>query len=284
MERSFTLLASGYGTVEGPTVNAQGDLYFTDPLDGGVYMRTAAGEVRVVVPKRKGVGGTCLHRDGGIVISGRDLTHVRDGESRILLGREHYESVGLDPATSFNDIHADDRGRVLAGAVWGGSFGGEVQGALVLVDAPGRARVLYDGVHGSNGVALDWRSRRLYQSSTYDQRIIVSEEAGDSYRKVDEISTAGVPGYPDGLALDEEGRLWVAFHQSPAVVCFDSSGRPLERLDAPAHGVTSLCFAGEDLRDLIVVTADNAETPELRGSIFRTRVEVRGAPVGVAAI
>ncbi|MDB5446585.1 MAG: hypothetical protein JWQ97_1902 [Phenylobacterium sp.] len=284
MEKSVALLASGYGAVEGPTVDDAGDLYFSDPIDGGVYRRTAAGEIELVVPKRRGVGGLCLHRDGGVVVSGRDVSHVHDGESRILFGRDDYAALGLDPATSFNDIHADDRGRVLAGAVWGGAFDEHAKGALVLVEAPGRGQVIYDGVVGSNGIALDWKRRRLYHCSSYDQRIIVSEAAGDSYRKVEEISTKAVPGFPDGLALDDQGRLWVAFHRSPAVVCLDPAGRLLERLVLPSHDVTSLCFGGADPQDLIVVTGDNADTPALRGCVFRCRVDVRGAPVGVAGI
>jgi sugar lactone lactonase YvrE len=48
--------------------------------------------------------------------------------------------------------------------------------------------------------------------------------------------------------------------------------------------VTSVCFAGDDRRDLIVVTADNRDDPERKGSIFRTRVDVAGAPVPPARI
>jgi len=46
--------------------------------------------------------------------------------------------------------------------------------------------------------------------------------------------------------------------------------------------VTSLCFAGSDRRDLIVVTADNTEDPERKGTIFRLPAADVGA-VGVPA-
>jgi sugar lactone lactonase YvrE len=52
----------------------------------------------------------------------------------------------------------------------------------------------------------------------------------------------------------------------------------------PARVVTSLCFAGNDRRDLVVVSADNTEAPERKGSIFRTRVAVAGAPVHPARL
>jgi len=279
MDVSFTLLASGYGTAEAPTLDGEGGFYFSDPIDGGVYHRDAAGEVRVVVPKRRGVGGICLHADGGLVISGRDVTHQNGGEARILFGRDHYAATGLDPATSFNDICADERGRVLAGAVWGGVFDENSKGALVLVDEEGRGRVLYDGVVGSNGLALDRARRRLYQCSSFNRRIIVSEPHGDAYRKVGEIPTDAAPGFPDGLKLDDQGRLWIACHRADSVVCLDFDGRLLDRIKTPASDVTSLCFAGTEHPEMIVVTANHAERPELRGCIFRTSVDVRGAPV-----
>ncbi len=48
--------------------------------------------------------------------------------------------------------------------------------------------------------------------------------------------------------------------------------------------VTSVCFAGDDRRDLVVVTADNRDDPERGGSVFRTRVDVSGAPVHPARV
>src|SRR5205807_631645 len=53
-------LASGYGLVEGPTVDGDGNLYFSDVLGGGVYRRHPDGEIATVVPKRRGVGGVVL--------------------------------------------------------------------------------------------------------------------------------------------------------------------------------------------------------------------------------
>ena len=39
----------------------------------------------------------CLHADGGLVISGRDVMHVRDAEQRVLLGE-------MDGVAGFNDL------------------------------------------------------------------------------------------------------------------------------------------------------------------------------------
>ena len=101
-------LASGYGLVEAPTVDEDGNLYFSDVLGGGVYRRAPGGDITTVVPKRRGVGGIVLHADGGIVVSGRDIVHVREGENRRLLA--------VDGVLGWNDICADSAGRVYARA------------------------------------------------------------------------------------------------------------------------------------------------------------------------
>ena len=54
-------LAYGYGLLEGPRVDENDNLYFSDVPNGGVYRRAPNGEVTTVVPKRRGVGGIALH-------------------------------------------------------------------------------------------------------------------------------------------------------------------------------------------------------------------------------
>src|SRR6185369_9388962 len=100
---ALELVTSGYRTVEGLTVDTDHSLYFTDINNGGVRRIDPQGAVELVVPKRKGVGGTALHADGGVVVAGRDISHIKDGRTRIIFGPEHYAANGLPPdVNSFN--------------------------------------------------------------------------------------------------------------------------------------------------------------------------------------
>src|SRR6516165_6572316 len=98
-------LAFGYSLIEGPRLDADGALYFSDVHNGGIRRLSADGSIDVVVPKRRGVGGISLHADGGIVISGKNICHVRDGKTRILYER--------DDVGGFNDLYVDAQGRVI---------------------------------------------------------------------------------------------------------------------------------------------------------------------------
>ena len=279
------LVASGFGIVEGPTIDGEGDLYFSDVSRGGVYRLTPDGRVDAVVPKRKGVGGVCLHADGGIVVTGRDVSHVKDGLSRVLLTREEAAALGGTGAVGgFNDLCADAHGRILVGTVRLDEHGNRLEGELLLVTGEHEARVLYGGVDGCNGVAIG-PTGDIYHCASVAREVIVSRFMdSDNVEIVQRLSTGAADGMPDGLKLDVEGYFWIAFYQGGSVGRFSSDGTLAHRIAIPAHDVTSLCFAGVDSCDMFIVTEDNENDPALGGSIFRTRVTVQGAPVYPARI
>ena len=68
---------------------------------------------------------------------------------------------------------------------------------------------------------------------------------------------------PDGLAVDVEGCVWVAAYGGGCVSRFYADGRLDRHLEVPATEVTSLCFGGDDGRDLYIATAGNQD-PALR--------------------
>ena len=76
------------------------NLYFSDVTNGGVYCRAPSGEISTVVPRRRGVGGIALHADGGLVISGKNVCHVKDGTTRILFSAT---------ISRFNDLFTDSK-------------------------------------------------------------------------------------------------------------------------------------------------------------------------------
>jgi gluconolactonase len=272
-------LASGYGLVEGPTDDGAGGVYFSDVLGGGVYHLFADGRVETVVPKRRGVGGIALHADGGVVVSGRDLVHVRGGATRTVLH--------VDGVAGWNDLCTDAQGRVYAGALRFAVFDPRaeaVPGECWRVDAEGIGTALFGGIVHANGVAVSSDGRALWLSDTRRNVVVIHDLSPDG-RAVDrrEIRVEG-GGSPDGLALDEAGCAWVAIAGGGRVDRLTPEGRVDRSFSVPARVVTSLCFAGTERRDLVVVTADNAEDPARRGTIFRGRIDVAGAPVHPARV
>jgi D-xylonolactonase len=271
-------LASGYGLVEGLRVHADDHLYFSDVIEGGVYRRSPEGEIEPVVPKRRGVGGIVLHADGGVVVSGRSVCHVRDGHTRVLLEIE---------GAAFNDLVTDSAGCVCVGSLRSSAFlqGGERQpGELYRIDAEGRGVALYRDVSLSNGVGFSPDGRILYHSDTGRNQILAHDVTDEGRCRDRRVLATPPRGAPDGLAVDSEGFVWIAAYGGGCVFRFASDGSLDRRVEVPAHRVTTLCFGGADRRDLYIASADNTDDEALGGSIFRTRAPAPGLEVPLARV
>ncbi len=271
-------LASGYGLIEGPREDRDGHLYFSDVTNGGVYRRAPDGSVETVVPKRRGVGGIALHRDGGVVISGKNICHVKDGETRIVFA--------VDGVPGFNDLYTDRAGCVYVGSLRSDPFaeGEQIPGELYRLRPGGGSEELYGDVGLTNGIGFSPAGDLLYHSDSAIPAVTVADVGADGKVSGKRIFAPIERGIPDGLAVDEEGGVWVAIYGDSGALRFAPDGSLAQRVDVPAVSVTSLCLGGADLRDLIIVTADNSEAAERKGTIFKTRVDVPGLRAPLAAV
>ncbi|HUE39334.1 MAG TPA: SMP-30/gluconolactonase/LRE family protein [Candidatus Binatia bacterium] len=271
-------LAYGYGLVEAPRVDDGGSLYFSDAIGGGVYRRSPDGEITIVVPKRRGVGGLVLHADGGVVVSGKNVVHVRDGETRVLLE--------VEGALGFNDLTTDREGRVFVGSLRSSAFesGPRVPGELWRIDGERRATEVYRGIEFANGVGFSPDYRTVYHSN-YSEAYVLAHDLDDSGAGVNRRVFARMPkGNPDGLAVDESGAVWVALGSGGGLARFSPRGELLSVVEVPSPFVTSLCFGAPDRRDLYVTTLENGEDPARKGTIFRTRSDVPGLVTALARV
>ncbi len=270
------MLASGYGLVEGPRADDRGNLYFSDVHGGGVHRRRPDGTIETVIPKRRGVGGIALHADGGLVVSGRNICHVLDGETRIVFAPD---------APGLNDLIVDRDGAVICGTMRSDPFstdGPRTTGECWRVPADGEANELYDDIALTNGIGFSPDGTILYHADT--TRGVWAHDYADGVASGRRLFAAdGL--MPDGLAIDEAGTVWVAdVSGSGSVRGYDPSGTEVGRIAVPARMVTSVSFGGIDRRDLYIVTGDNTDDPERRGTIFHTRAEVPGVPIPMARV
>jgi sugar lactone lactonase YvrE len=167
----FDTLCFGYGLIEGPREDGAGNLHFSDVTNGGVYRRSADGTITTVVPRRRGVGGIALHASGGLVISGKDVCHVREGETRVLLTRESVGCIG------FNDLFTDSAGRIVVGSLRSDPFadGPRTPGSLYRVELDGRVSELYGDIGLTNGIGLSPDGRTIFHADTSAAAIVAHD-------------------------------------------------------------------------------------------------------------
>lgn len=277
-------VATGYGLIEGPVWDPARGLYFSDVLNGGVYLLDRSGNVSPAVPKRRGIGGMALHASGGLVVGGRDIAWVSlaNGDTRSLLSLE-----AIPGSTGFNDLTTDTAGRIYVGSLAFRVFGGEAPkpGHLHVIDLDGRMRTISDGILLTNGLGFSPDGRRLYHSDARASLVRVYDVGSDGEIGVwKTFASLGDNGVPDGLKVASDGSVWVADAHGGRVAVFNADGTHREDIAVPLPMVTSLCFGGDDLRDLYIVTGSRGGPHDNCGSIFRMRAGIAGLTLPPARV
>lgn len=277
-------LATGYGLVEGPVWHDTLGLLYSDVPNGGVFRVAKDSSVSQQVPKRRGIGGMALHADGGLIMGGRDIVLSDiDGTNmgELLAGADTEAGVG------FNDLTTDSAGRIYVGDLGFKVFGGgePKPGFLHVIDLDGSTRVISDGIMLTNGMGFSPDGKRLYHS----------DARADVVRVYDVLADGSVSGWkpfatiqkgetPDGLAVAADGSVWVALAHGGAVAVYEPDGTLRERVPVPLPMVTSVCFGGDDLQDLYVVTGSRGGPRENCGSVFVMRAPVAGLALAPAKV
>jgi sugar lactone lactonase YvrE len=269
------VLARPHSLLEGPRFGVDGELIYSDVIAGGVWRCPPEGEAQELLPKRRGVGGIVAHADGGWVISGRNVIHVApDGQQRELLPGEG--------VCGYNDLGATPDGELLAGVLRYRPLAGEDPrpGQLLCLGQHGAVEVLNEEVVWPNGIGVSPDGGTIYLSDYARETVLAVPREGGAARELFHSPDGSV----DGLAVDAEGGIWVALGEGAAVARFHADGQLDEVTPMPAQFVSSLCFGGADMRDVLITTADNSVHPELGGTLLRARSQVAGlavAPVRV---
>lgn len=274
-------LTSGYGLVEGPLWVPGRGLLFSDVHGGGVFALDEADDVSTVFAHRRGIGGMALHEQGGVVVGGRNIAFKRfdGGDTVVLLDRDpEHGNVG------YNDLATDAAGRIYVGSLGSPVFeaGEQIAGNLHLIDLDGSSRIVAEDVLLTNGLGFSPDGKTLYHSDSRRQTVYRYDAVpnGDLGPKQTFAKTAN--GAPDGLAVAEDGSVWVAVAGGSVVSVFNSDGSLRENIEVPMPMVTSLCFGGDDLRDLYVVTGSDGVEGDRQGAVYRLRVATTGLPVPLA--
>jgi sugar lactone lactonase YvrE len=186
--------------------------------------------------------------------------------------------AGLDDRR-LNDGAADSVGRVYAGSMRNDARSGSPDGVLYRLDPDLTVTPVMHNIGCPNGMAFPEPDRLLYIDS-FQRRVAVwsvDVRTGDLIAEINSIDLSGYDGLPDGMTLDAEGNLWIAFFRGGAVRCLDQTGRLLEVLTIPTPLVTSVAFGGPELDILFVSTAaqDQIDSP-LAGALLACRPGVVG--------
>ena len=254
---------------EGPRWDAAADRLLWVDIDGCALH---AGERRVACGAK--VGAAAPWDDGTVLVALADALAAVDlagGAVRPLARIPHAR-----PGLRCNDGACDPQGRF-----WIGTMAEDLSpgaGALYRYDPDGSLRAVLTGVTLANGLGWDPSGRRMYFIDSTTQRVDVLDFDPARGEVADRRAFAEVPagdGIPDGLAVDDEGGVWVALFGGGEVRRFSPDGEPAGRVEVPARDTTACCFAG---RRMYVTTASRDDDAPLAGRLFVLDLPFSGPP------
>jgi gluconolactonase len=140
-------------------------------------------------------------------------------------------------------------------------------GCVVLIEG-GNTRIVAKGICFSNGIALDSKEEYLYVAETMMKRILRYQIHPDGALAGPEVygpPSLGSLGYPDGIAFDETGNLWVAFPSWNAIGYIDPKGNlEIELEDRNGQVLqrpSNICFGWEGRKTAFIGSLDGTTIP-----------------------
>jgi len=267
---------------EGPVWVAQeAALYWVDIKGRKIFRLDGRGKLEQwETPFRVGSLAPC---SGGGFVAGTD-----HGIGTVNLATGRFEIV-LDPEADLPDNRLNDGKVDRRGRFWAGSMDDTEKaaaGSLYRVDPDWRVTRIDEGYRVANGPAFSPAGDLMYHNDSGRRVTYMFDLDGDgnaSNRRV--FATYGAnEGYPDGMTVDAEACLWIAFWDGGCVRRYSPQAECLAEISLPVTRPTSCAFGGLDLDRLYITSASIGLDEAARsvqpqaGGLFMTSPGAVGLP------
>jgi sugar lactone lactonase YvrE/glyoxylase-like metal-dependent hydrolase (beta-lactamase superfamily II) len=264
---AIELVAQGFDGTEGPLALPDGSLVFTENRVDRVRRIAADGAVSVFLERGRNPNALARTSDGSIVAAqtagpGIGVIYPAD-KARVLV--TSYEG---QPLNRPNDLIVDRTGGIYFTDPGAGpaqrqpgvaALAAPPTPALYFLDPKGELKRLTTEVKRPNGVSLSPDEKTLYVADTFGEYVLAYQVSSGGavsppknfarlagYKQTENGPNSGA----DGLAVDSQGRLYVA--TSAGVEIFDRRGKALGVIELP-KAPQNLAFAGSGGNTLYVV-------------------------------
>lgn len=262
-------LAGDFKFTEGPSADAQGNVYFTDQPNNRILKWDVAGKLSTFLEPAGRSNGLCF-----------------DAQGRLwACADEKNELWRIDVATGKAEVMAKDYGGKLFNGpndVWlapnGGAYftdpfykrpywtrGPQEQDQLAVYflspDGKSLTRVTED-LRQPNGIVGSADGKTLFVADIGQDKTFAYDIQADGTLANKRLFCAQGS---DGLTLDEQGNLYLT---GKGVTVFDKNGKQIEQIAVPESWTANVCFGGADHKTLFVTAS---------ASLYSMKMKVQGA-------
>ncbi len=262
---------------EGP-IWWEGALYYVDIEGKKVHSYTPETGAELSWDVGRRVGTVVPRSQGGLVIAGDDGFLFLDTKTGELVPIDDPEPDKVD--NRFNDGKCSPDGRFFAGTISLVKKSGDAR--LYRLDPDLSLHEAFGPVTNSNGIVWSQDGKTVYYIDTPRKEVLAFDYSDGQLQNLRSVvSTQHYESSPDGMAIDADDNLWIAFCHGACVTCFDPrTGEELRKIDLPCLETTACTFGGPNLTDLYVTTGiHKSEVEEHAGRLLRIcGLGVRGLP------
>jgi gluconolactonase len=253
--------------VEGPSFDAEGNLYIVDIPFGRIFKITPDAKWSLAVEYEGWPNGLKIGRDGRILVA--DYMHgimeldAKAGRMQPILTSRNSESF-----RGCNDLHIASNGDIYF-TDQGQTGLHDPTGKVYRLSTSGRLDCLIDTGVSPNGLVLDPAEATLFVAMTRDNAVWRLPFMKDgSVSKVGRFCSMFGPSGPDGITMDKAGRLFVAHASLGHVFVFAPNGELIARIKSSAgHTCTNVAIGGNNADRLYI-------TESATGSILVADINV----------
>jgi gluconolactonase len=255
-------LAGGFAFTEGPTADAQGNVYFSDIPNNRILIWSLDGKLSTFRENSGGANGLYFDKDGNLLAcegGGRRLVSI-DPKGNVKVLADRYQGKKFN---SLNDLWIDPKGGVyFTDPRYGNREGMEQDGEHVYYLSPDRRKLtrVIDDMVRPNGLIGTPDGKTLYVTDNGGGKTFV-------YRVNPDGSLSGkklfAPQGSDGMTIDNEGNIYLT---TRVVAIYNKNGEKIEEIKVP-ESPSNVTFGGRDNQTLFITA---------RTSLYSIKMSVKG--------
>lgn len=257
-EGTVKLVGEGYKFTEGPTVDAEGNVYFTDQPNDRIVKLAVDGTISDFLKPAGRSNGMYFAPDGMLIAcadAANEMWEISyDGTHRVLLSA--FDGKKLNGP---NDVWIDNNGTMYftdpyyRRPWWEHKKPPQPKQSVYKADRDGSNLICVDdAVVQPNGIIGDAKRRVLYVADIGDKKTY-RYNIGRDGSLLDR--TLFCKQGSDGMTLDEAGNLYLT--GSAGVYVYNADGELIQTIAVPKPWTANVCLGGKDRKTLIITASDS---------------------------
>jgi gluconolactonase len=258
-------LVGDYKFTEGPAVDAQGNVYFTDKPDNRIYKWSVDGTMSLFMEPTRRSNGMFFDRQGNLITCADEQNQLIkiDKDKNITVLVNDFNGKRLNGP---NDLWVAPNGGIYFTDPWykprdGSRTAPEQEEQRVYYLSPDQKTVTVaaQGLVTPNGIIGTPDGKTLYVADIRDNKTYayrINDDATLSDRKLFASMDS------DGMTIDSEGNVYLT--NKAGVTVFNSSGTQIANIVIPEPWTANVTFGGKDKKTLFITASKSVYTLQMR--------------------